>query len=67
MAQMKKLDEEEQEPSQEEMETRFEREKRECVMVTPNGMFCDFKTELHRSMQVYSVHEMLSPIFVLNR
>lgn len=37
LAQMKKLDEEEQEPSQEEMETRFEREKRECIMVTPNG------------------------------
>ncbi|KAG9493109.1 hypothetical protein GDO78_001174 [Eleutherodactylus coqui] len=38
LAQMKELDEEEQEePSEEEMETRFEEEKRECVMVTSNG------------------------------
>ncbi|XP_069827731.1 sestrin-2 [Dendropsophus ebraccatus] len=37
LAQMKKLDEVEQEASQEEMETRFEQEKRECVMVTSNG------------------------------
>ncbi|KAM9320694.1 sestrin-2 [Gastrophryne carolinensis] len=37
LAEMKKLDEEEHEASQEEMETRFEREKRECVMVISNG------------------------------
>ncbi|XP_018411483.1 PREDICTED: sestrin-2 [Nanorana parkeri] len=36
LAEMKKLDEEEQETSREEMETRFEREKRECIMVTSN-------------------------------
>ncbi|KAG8451247.1 hypothetical protein GDO86_003471 [Hymenochirus boettgeri] len=33
LAQIKKLDEEGEETSQEEMETRFEREKRECAMV----------------------------------
>ncbi|XP_056413348.1 sestrin-2 [Hyla sarda] len=37
LAEMKKLDQEEHEASQEEMETRFEQEKRECVMVTSNG------------------------------
>ncbi|KAM4795203.1 sestrin-2 [Rhinophrynus dorsalis] len=37
LAQIKKLDEEGEETSKEEMETRFEREKRECVMVTSNG------------------------------
>ncbi|XP_077151778.1 sestrin-2 isoform X2 [Ranitomeya variabilis] len=37
LAQIKKLDEVEQEASKEEMETRFEQEKRECVMVTSNG------------------------------
>ncbi|KAM4700590.1 sestrin-2 [Discoglossus pictus] len=37
LAQMRQLDEEEEEKSQEEMETRFEREKRESMMVTSNG------------------------------
>ncbi|XP_075120519.1 sestrin-2-like isoform X1 [Leptodactylus fuscus] len=37
MAQMRKLDEQWHEASEEEMETRFEQEKRECVMVTSNG------------------------------
>ncbi|XP_073472292.1 sestrin-2 [Aquarana catesbeiana] len=36
LAEMKKLDEEEQETTREEMETRFEREKRACIMVTSN-------------------------------
>eukprot|EP00079_Xenopus_tropicalis_P021289 XP_012812576.2 PREDICTED: sestrin-2 isoform X1 [Xenopus tropicalis] len=37
LAEIKKLDEEGEETSQEEMETRFEREKRECAMVPTNG------------------------------
>ncbi|XP_068122235.1 sestrin-2 [Hyperolius riggenbachi] len=37
LAEIKRLDEEEQEATREEMETRFEREKRECIMVNSNN------------------------------
>ncbi|KAG8588653.1 hypothetical protein GDO81_006047 [Engystomops pustulosus] len=37
LAQIKRLNEEGHEASEEEMETRFEQEKRECVMVSSNG------------------------------